>query len=155
MAASGKAAEHSLARIWSDTVFKIAAAAASRTTCSKVARPCRLLDRDPQLEAVLAKPLVSVEEKRQLIEKGFRGKGRATCSSIRCRSSAARAGWACCGIAVTFRDTWMESKNQVESRSPAPCLSPGLRQSLVAAASRFAGKEAQLTERSIRSSSAA
>jgi F-type H+-transporting ATPase subunit delta len=149
MAASGKAAEHSLARIWSDAVFKIAA---SRGVEDGVLEEWRglveLLDRNPQLEAVLASPLVSIEEKRRLIEKGFRGKASDLfVDTLQVLGSKGRLGLLR-PVAVAFREAWMANKNQVEvTVTSAVPLSPELRQSLVSAASRFAGKQAQLTEK--------
>jgi F-type H+-transporting ATPase subunit delta len=148
MAASGKAGEHSLARIWSDAVFKIAA---SRGVQDDVLEEWRglveLLDRDPQLEAVLASPLVAGEEKRRLIEKGFRGRASDLfVDTLQVLGSKGRLGLLR-PVAVAYRDAWMENRNQVEVNvTSAVPLSPELRQSLVSAASRFTGKEAQLVE---------
>lgn len=149
MAASGKAAEHSLARIWCDAVFKIAARQGVEDAVLEEWRGLvELLDRDPQLEAVLASPLVSIEEKRQLIETGFRGKASDLfVDTLQVLGSKSRLGLLR-PVAVAFREAWMASKKQVEvSVTSAVPLSPELRQSLVAAASRFAGRQAQLTEK--------
>lgn len=149
MATSGRAAEHSLARIWSDAVFKIAA---SRSVEESLLEEWRglveLLDRDPQLESVLASPLVSLEEKRRLVEKAFRGKASDLfVDTLQVMGSKGRLGLLR-PVAAAFRDAWMESRNQVEvSVTSAVPLSPEARQRLVAAASRFAGKSALLSER--------
>jgi F-type H+-transporting ATPase subunit delta len=147
--ASSKAAEQSLARVWSDAVFSLAA---SRGVEDGVLEEWRglveLLDRDSGLEAVLASPLVNNEEKRLLIEKGFRGKASDLfVDSLQVLRSKDRLGLLRF-IAIAFREAWMASKNQVGvSVTSAVPLTPELRQSLVAAASKFAGREAQLVEK--------
>jgi F-type H+-transporting ATPase subunit delta len=149
MAASGKAAEHSLARIWSDAVFRLAASRGVETDLLEEWRGLvELLDRDPQLEAVMASPLVGSEEKRSLIEKGFRGKASDLfVDALQVLRSKGRLGLLR-PLALAYNDAWMESKNQVEvSVTSAVPLSPELRQSLAGAASRFAGREAQIIEK--------
>lgn len=147
--AGNQAEERSLARVWSDAVFHLAA---SRGVEDDVLEEWRglveLLDRHKGLEAVLASPLVKTEEKRQLIEKGFRGKASDLfVDTLQVLRSKGRLGLVRF-VALAFHDTWMASKNQVEVRvTSAVPLSPELRQSLVAAAGKFAGREAQLVEK--------
>ncbi len=147
--AGNQAEERSLARVWSDAVFSLAA---SRGVEDDVLEEWRglveLLDRHKGLEAVLASPLVKTEEKRQLIEKGFRGKASDLfVDTLQVLRSKGRLGLVRF-VALAFHDTWMASKNQVEVRvTSAVPLSPELRQSLVAAAGKFAGREAQLVEK--------
>jgi F-type H+-transporting ATPase subunit delta len=147
--AGNQAEERSLARVWSDAVFSLAA---SRGVEDDVLEEWRglveLLDRHQGLEAVLASPLVKTEEKRQLIEKGFRGKASDLfVDTLQVLRSKGRLGLVRF-VALAFHDTWMASKNQVEVRvTSAVPLSPELRQSLVAAAGKFAGREAQLVEK--------
>lgn len=147
--ASSKAGEHSLARIWSDAVFSLAAMRGLEDGLLEEWRGLiELIDRDKGLEAVLASPLVNSEEKRQLIENGFRGKASDLfVDTLQVLRSKGRLGLVRF-VAVAFRDAWMASKNQVEVRvTSAVPLSPELRASLVAAASRFAGRQAQLVEK--------
>ena len=83
--ASSQAEDQSLARVWCDAIFRLAA---SRGVVDAMLEEWRglveLADRDKDLKAVLSSPLVKDEDKRQLIEKCFRGR-RATCSSTRSR----------------------------------------------------------------------
>jgi F-type H+-transporting ATPase subunit delta len=149
MAASDKAGERSLARIWSEAVFQLARNRGVEDDLLEEWRGLvELLDRDPRLKEVFGSPLVSVEEKRQLIEKAFRGK--ASDLFVDTLQVLGRKGRLALvrPVAAAFRDAWMASKNQVEvTVTSAVPLSPELRQSLQAAASRFAGQEAQLTEK--------
>ncbi len=147
--AGSQAEEQSLARVWSDAVFGLAASRGVEDAMLEEWRGLvELLDRDKDLKAVMASPLVNNEEKRQLIEKSFRGKASDLfVDTLQVMRSKGRLGLVRF-VAVAFHDTWMESKNQVEVRvTSAVPLSVELRQSLVAAASRFAGKEALLVER--------
>lgn len=147
--ASTKADEQALARVWSDAVFSLAA---SRGVEDGVLEEWRglveLLDRDSALEAVLASPLVNNEEKRQLLEKGFRGKASDLfVDTLQVLRSKGRLGLLRF-VAAAFHDTWMASKNQVEVRvTSAVPLTPELRQSLASAASKFSGREAHLDEK--------
>ncbi|MEO7794810.1 MAG: ATP synthase F1 subunit delta [Thermoanaerobaculia bacterium] len=148
MAASDKAGEQSLARIWNDAVFQLAS---SRGVEDDVLEEWRglveLLDRDPGLKAVFGSPLVTVAQKRQIIEKSFRGKASDLfVDTLQVLGSKGRLGLVR-PLAAAFEQAWMASKNQVEVfvTSAIP-LSPELRQSIVAATGRFAGKEAQLRE---------
>ena len=146
--AGNQAEEQSLARVWSDAVFSLAASRGVEDGMLEEWRGVvELLDRDKDLAAVLASPLVKNEEKRQLIEKSFRGKASDLfVDSLQVMRSKGRLGLVRF-VAAAFHDTWMASKNQVEVRvTSAVPLSPELRQSLVAAASKFAGREAQLVE---------
>ena len=147
--ASSKAEDRALARVWSDAVFGLAA---SRGVEGDVLEEWRglveLLDRDSSLEAVLASPLVNSEEKRQLLEKGFRGKASDLfVDTLQVLRSKGRLGLMRF-VAVAFHDSWMTSKNQVEVRvTSAVPLSPELRESLVSAAGQFSGREAHLVEK--------
>ncbi|MEO8276118.1 MAG: ATP synthase F1 subunit delta [Thermoanaerobaculia bacterium] len=149
MAGSSKAGERSLARVWSDAVFRLAA---SRGVEDAVLEEWRglveLLDRDRAIEGVLASPLVNSEEKRRLIENGFRGKASDLfVDTLQVMRSKGRL-FLIRAVAEAFRDAWMENKNQVEVNvTSAVALTPELRANLVTAASRFAGKQAQLVER--------
>ena len=149
MAASGKAGERALARVWSDAVFKLAKGGGVEDALLEEWRgTVELLDRDPRFEALLASPLVSGEEKRRLIEKSFRGKASDLfVDTLQVLGSKGRLGLVR-SVADAFHGAWMESKGQVEVQvTTAVPLSPELRQSLVAAASRYAGKAAQLVEK--------
>ena len=146
--ASSQAEEQSLARVWSDAVFNLAA---SRGVEDGMLEEWRglvdLLDRDKDLKAVLVSPLVKNEEKRRLIENCFRGKASDLfVDSLQVMRSKGRLGLARF-VATAFHDTWMAAKNQVEVQvTSAVPLSPELRRSLAAAASKFAGRDAQLVE---------
>ena len=147
--ASSQAEEHSLARVWSDAVFGLAASRGVEDGLLEEWRGLvELLDRDKLLEAVMASPLVNNEEKRQLIERGFRGKASDLfVDTLQVLRSKGRLGLLRF-IAIAFHEAWMASKNQVEVRvTSAVPLSPELRQSLLAAAGKFAGREAQLVEK--------
>ena len=147
--ASSQAEEQSLARVWSDAVFSLAASRGVEDAMLEEWRGLvELLDRDKDLKAVMASPLVKNEEKRQLIEKSFRGKASDLfVDSLQVMRSKGRLGLVRF-VAAAFHDTWMTSKNQVEVRvTSAVPLSPELRQNLVAAAGKFAGRSAQLVEK--------
>ncbi|MEO8196469.1 MAG: ATP synthase F1 subunit delta [Thermoanaerobaculia bacterium] len=147
--ASSQAEEQSLARVWSDAVFSLARSRGVEDSMLEEWRGLvELLERDKDLKAVMASPLVNNEEKRQLIEKGFRGKASDLfVDALQVMRSKGRLGLAGF-VAVAFHDAWMAAKNQVEVRvTSAVALSPELRQSLAAAASKFAGREAQLVEK--------
>lgn len=149
MASSGRAGERSLARVWSDAAFRLAASQGAEDAVLEEWRGLvELLDRDPQLEAVLSSPLVTSEEKRRLIEKGFRGQASDLfVDTLQVLGRKGRLGLLR-PVADAFREAWMVSKRQVEvSVTSAVPLTPELRQSLIRAASRFTGKEAQLEER--------
>jgi F-type H+-transporting ATPase subunit delta len=147
--AGSQAEEQSLARVWSDAVFGLAAGRGVEDGILEEWRGLvELLDRDKHLEAVMASPLVNNEEKRQLIEKGFRGRASDLfVDTLQVLRSKGRLGLLRF-IATAFHEAWMASKNRVEVRvTSAVPLSPELRQSLVAAASKFAGREAELVEK--------
>src|SRR6188508_735278 len=116
MAASGRAAERTLAETWCAAIFRIAA---SRGVEDELLEEWQgvveMLDRDPQLEAVLASPLVTIEEKRQLIEKSFRGRASDLfVDSLQVLRSKGRLGLLR-AVATAFRSSWMASKNLVEA----------------------------------------
>ena len=147
--ASSKAEEQSLARVWSDAAFSLAASRGVEDGMLEEWRGLvELLDRDKGLEAVLASPLVNNEEKRLLIEKGFRGKASDLfVDTLQVLRSKGRLGLVRF-VAVAFYEAWMASKNRVEVRvTSAVPLSPELRLSLVTAASKFSGREAHLVEK--------
>ena len=147
--ASSQAEEQSLARVWSDAVFSLAASRGVEDSLLEEWQGLvELLDRDADLKAVMVSPLVKNEEKRQLIEKSFRGRASDLfVDSLQVMRSKGRLGLVRY-VAEAFHDTWMESKNQVEVRvTSAVPLKPELRQSLIAAASKFAGRTALLVEK--------
>jgi F-type H+-transporting ATPase subunit delta len=148
MAASGRAAERALAEIWSDAAFRLAEATG---VAGDVLEEWRglvgLLDGNPQLEAVLASPLVSGEEKRALIEKAFRGKASDLfVDTLQVLRSKERLGLVR-QVARAFQETWMASQNRVEAHvTSAVALSPEIRQELTGVLSRLTGKTAELVE---------
>lgn len=147
--ARSQAEEQSLARVWSDAVFNLATSRGVEDSMLEEWRGLvELLDRDKDLKAVMASPLVKNEEKRQLIERSFRGKASDLfVDTLQVMRSKGRLGLVRF-VAAAFHDTWMAAKNQVEVRvTSAVPLSPELRQSLIAAASKFAGRDAQLVEK--------
>ncbi len=147
--ASSKAEDRALARVWSDAVFGLAASRGVEDGMLEEWRGLvELLDRDLGLEAVLASPLVNSEEKRQLLEKGFRGRASDLfVDTLQVLRGKGRLGLLRF-VAVAFHDAWMASKNQVEVRvTSAVPLTPELRESLVSAASGFSGREAHLVEK--------
>jgi F-type H+-transporting ATPase subunit delta len=146
--ASSQAEDQSLARVWSDAVFSLAVRGGVEDDMLEEWRGLvELLDRDKDLKAVMASPLVNDEEKRLLIEKSFRGKASdLLVDTLQVMRSKGRLGLVRF-VAAAFRDAWMAEKNQVEVQvTSAVPLSPELRQSVASAASRFAGKEALLVE---------
>ncbi len=147
--AGSQAEEQSLARVWSDAVFHLAASRGVEDSMLEEWRGLvELLDRDKDVKAVMVSPLVKNEEKRHLIEKSFRGKASDLfVDTLQVMRSKGRLGLVRF-VAAAFQDTWMAAKNQIEVRvTSAVPLSAELRQSLAAAASRFAGKEALLVEK--------
>ena len=147
--ASSQAEDQSLARVWCDAVFDLAASRGVEDSMLEEWRGLvELADRDKDLKEVLASPLVKDEEKRQLIEKCFRGKASDLfVDTLQVMRSKGRLGLVRF-VAAAFHDTWLTTKNQVEVKvTSAVPLSAELRQSLVAAAGRFAGKEALLVEK--------
>ena len=147
--AGSQAEDQSLARVWCDAIFSLAA---SRGVVDAMLEEWRglveLADRDKDLKEVLASPLVKDEDKRQLIEKCFRGQASDLfVDTLQVMRSKGRLGLVRF-VAAAFNDTWMATKNQVEVQvTSAVPPSRELRGSLVAAASRFAGKEALLVEK--------
>ena len=148
MPSSGRAEERALAETWCDAVFRIAA---SRGVEDELLEEWRgiveLLDRDAQLEAVLVSPLVTSEEKRQIIEKSFRGKASdILVDTLQVLRGKGRLGLLR-ALASAFERAWMESKNLVEAHvTSAVPLSPEIRQELKAVLSSLTQKEAQLVE---------
>ena len=147
--ASSQAEDQSLARVWCDAVFDLAASRGVEDSMLEEWRGLvELADRDKDLKEVLGSPLVKDEEKRQLIEKCFRGKASDLfVDTLQVMRSKGRLGLVRF-VAAAFHDTWLTTKNQVEVKvTSAVPLSAELRQSLVAAAGRFAGKQALLVEK--------
>lgn len=148
MAASGRAGERALASTWCDAVFGIAASrGVEDELLAEWQGVVELLDRDPQLEAVLVSPLVTLEEKRQLIEKGFRGRASdLLVDTLQVLRSKGRLGLVR-ELALAFHAAWMESKGRVEAHvTSAVPLSAEIRHDLTAVVSRLTQKEAQLVE---------
>lgn len=148
MAASGRAEERALAGTWCDAIFRIAASRGVEDALLEEWRGLvELLDRDPQLESVLVSPLVTIEEKRQLIENGFRGRASdLLVDTLQVLRGKDRLGLLR-SLAAAFQDAWMESKGKVEAHvTSAVPLSPEQRQELATVVSRLTRKEAHLNE---------
>ena len=148
MASSGRAAERALSETWSDAVFRIAAGRGVEDELLEEWRGIvALLDRDPGLESVLSSPLVSGEEKRQLIEKAFRGKASDLfVDTLQVLNGKGRLGLVRT-VAQAFHASWMESKGRVEAHvTSAVPLSPEIRRDLTAVLDRLTRKETQLVE---------
>jgi F-type H+-transporting ATPase subunit delta len=148
VAASGRAAERTLAETWCEAVFRIAAGRGVEDELLEEWRGIvALLDRDPQLESVFTSPLVSGEEKRQLIEKGFRGKASDLfVDTLQVLRGKGRLGLVR-SVAQAFHAAWMERKGLVEAHvTSAVPLSPELRQDLTKVLNGLTRKETQLVE---------
>jgi F-type H+-transporting ATPase subunit delta len=148
MATSGKAEERALAEIWCDAVFRIAKGRGVEGELLEEWRGLvELLDGNPQLEAVLASPLVSGDEKRGLIEKLFRGKASDLfVDTLQVLRGKERLGLLR-DVARALQESWMASQNRVEARvTSAVPLSPEIRQELAGVLSGLTGKTAELVE---------
>jgi F-type H+-transporting ATPase subunit delta len=138
-----------LVRVWTDAIFGLAeSAGAADAMLEEWNGVVELLDRQPDLESIFASPLVELEEKRVLLEKGFRGKASdLLVDSLQVLRSKGRLGLVR-AVAEAFRTTWLERRGQIEVEvtSAAP-LSPEQHQAVAGVASRFTGRTAILIEK--------
>ena len=119
--ASSQAEEQSLARVWSDAVFSLAASRGVEDSMLEEWRGLvELLDRDKDWKAVMAGPLVKNEEKRQLIERSFRGKASDLfVDTLQVMRSKGR----CASSRPPFMTPGWRRRTRSRCGSPAPCRS--------------------------------
>lgn len=149
MSTGGRIDQHALADVWCDAVFRIAASrGVEDEMLAEWQGLVELLDRDRELERVLVSPLVSGEEKRRLIENGFRGKASDLfVDTLQVLRSKDRLGLVR-SLARAFRDAWMVKKGRVEAHvTSAVPLSPEVRRDLNGVLNRLTSRETELVEK--------
>jgi len=106
-----------------------------------------LLDQNPILETFLGSPLVSEAERRQVLEKSFRGQASDLfVDSLQVVNRKGRSGLLR-AIAASYRDELRGLRGQVEARvRTALPLSESVRAQVTEAIRRFTGKEPLLVE---------
>ena len=140
-----------LVRVWSDAIFTLAEKQPAGNAADEMLAEwnglVELFDRQPGLETLFASPLVSFDEKRELVEKAFRGKASdLLVDALQVMRSKGRL-WLVRAVAEAFRKTWLERRGQIEVEvTSAVTLSPEQRQSITAAAAKFTGRQAILVE---------
>ncbi|MGE0638826.1 MAG: ATP synthase F1 subunit delta [Thermoanaerobaculia bacterium] len=146
--AGSDAQNPALVRVWSDAVFALAEKqGVADDLLAEWTSLVDLFDAQPGLETLLASPLVGDDEKKELLERLFRGKASdLLLDSLQVMRSKGRLGIVR-AVARTFRDTWLEKRQQIEVRvTSARALTPEQRQAVGGAASKFTGRQAILIE---------
>jgi len=146
--ASGIEQQAAVARIWSDSLAKLAAAAGREDeVLAELESLVELLDRKPEFESLLASPIVDREAKRRLLESLLRGKASDLLVDAlqvmrrKGRLELLRA------LAAAYREEWLRRRHRVEVRivSAVP-LDETLRADLKRAAAQRTGREPILVE---------
>jgi F-type H+-transporting ATPase subunit delta len=138
-----------LARLWSDALSALAAEAGREDELlAELEELVDLLDRQPELERLLANPLVDDQAKRQLVERAFRE--RASDLLVDTLQVMRRKGRLDLvrALAVAYRRDWMRRRNRIEVRvaSPVP-LGEELRTELRLALAERTNRHPVLVER--------
>jgi len=146
--ASGIEQQAAVAKIWSESLAKLAVAAGREDELlAELEELIELLDRQPDFESLLSSPIVDREAKRRLLESLLRGKASDllvdTLQVMRRkgRLDLLRA------LAAAYREDWLRRRDRVEVRvvSAVP-LDDALRVALRDAAARRTGREPILVE---------
>jgi F-type H+-transporting ATPase subunit delta len=147
--ARGGAKDPAIVHVWTDAIFGLAEKnGVADEMLEEWNGIVGLLDREPAIELVFASPLVDDDEKKALVEKAFRGKASdLLVDTLQVMRSKGRLGLAR-AVAASYRYAWLEKRGQVEVEvTSAAALTPEQRQSVGAAASKFAGRDAILIEK--------
>jgi F-type H+-transporting ATPase subunit delta len=138
--------ESALARVYAEALVK-AAAGAPAALDDELAGLVALLDRAPELEPVLANPLVDGEHKRRLLERLLRGGATdLLVDALQVMRSKGRLG-ILRAVAAELHELRVAQEGRIEVRvASAVPLGPALRAELEAAAAARTGKRPVLIE---------
>jgi F-type H+-transporting ATPase subunit delta len=146
--AGGIERQAGVAAVWADAVVRLAAEAGDEDELlAELDGLVALLDREPELEALLASPIVDDEAKRGLVERALRG--RASDLLVDALQVMRRKGRLelVRALARAYRVEWLRRRDRVEVEvASAVPLSDELREEVRRAAARRAGREPLLVE---------
>lgn len=138
-----------VARVWSDALIALAAAAQREDdVLEELDELVALLDGNADLDRLLGSPLVDDEAKRALLEKALRGRASdLLVDALQVLRRKGRLGLVR-AVARSFREEWMRRRNRVEVRvTSAIALTDELRQEVRLAAAERTNQHPVLVER--------
>lgn len=147
--AGGIERQAGVAAVWADAVVRLAAETGREDELrAELEGLVALLDREGDLEALLASPIVDDEAKRQLLERALRG--RASDLLVDALQVMRRKGRLDLlrAVASAYRTEWLRRRNRVEVQvTSAVPLDETLREEVRRAAARRSGREPVLVEK--------
>jgi F-type H+-transporting ATPase subunit delta len=140
--------EIAVARIYARSAFALAEEQdATESLLNELEELVKQFDREPALERFLSSPLVESGERQQMLDRLFAGRmSEIFLDTLQVMNRKRRSGLVR-ALAEAYRQEFEERTGKVTvSVRTAVALTEGLRQQLLAATSRFTGREASLTE---------
>jgi F-type H+-transporting ATPase subunit delta len=147
--ATDRSQQAAVARVWADSIVALAAAEKREDELlEELTSLVELLDRDADLDRLLASPLVDDEAKRALLERALRGRASdLLIDTLQVLRRKGRLGLVR-AVAVAYREEWMRRRNRVEVRvTSAVPLSDDVRQEIRLAAAERTNQHPVLVER--------
>ena len=147
--ATDRSQQAAVARVWADAIFTLAAAAQREDELlDELAALADLLDREGDLDRMLATPLVDDESKRALLEKALRGNASdILVDALQVLRRKGRLGLLR-AVAAAYREEWMRRRNRIEVKiTSAVALSDDVRQEIRLAAAERTNQHPVLIER--------
>lgn len=146
--AGGTERQAGVAAVWASAIVALAAEAGREDEVrDELDGLVALLDRDPDVEALLASPIVADETKRRLLERALRG--RTSDLLVDALQVMRRKGRLDLlrAVAAAYRAEWLRRRHRVEVRvASAVPLGDELREEVRRAAARRSGREPVLVE---------
>jgi len=140
--------EIAVARIYARSAFGLAEMqGATQGLQDELEELVTQLDREPALERFLSSPLVEAGERRQMLDRLFKGRmSEVLLDTLQVMNKKGRSGLAR-ALAEAYRQEFEDRTGRVTvSVRTAVALTEDLRQQLLEATSRFTGREASLME---------
>ena len=140
--------EIAVARVYARSAFALAEEqGATESLQNELEELVKLLDREPGLERFLSSPLVETGERQQMLDRLFEGQmSEVLLDTLQVMNRKGRSGLVR-ALAEAYRQEFEDRTGRVRvSVRTAVALTEALRQQLVAATSRFTGREASLIE---------
>jgi F-type H+-transporting ATPase subunit delta len=140
--------EIAVARIYARSAFDLAERQGAEASLQEELQELvEQLDKEPAFENFLSSPLVEVGERRQMLDRLFKGRMSDTLlNTLQVMNRKGRSGLVR-ALAEAYRQEFEERTGRITvSVRTAVALSESLRQSLLEATSRLTGREASLQE---------
>jgi len=147
--ATDRSQQAAVAHVWADALFTLAAADKREDELlDELTAFGELLDRERDLDKMLATPLIDDEAKRALLEKALRGNASdILVDALQVLRRKRRLGLVR-AVAAAYLEEWMRHRNRIEVRvTTAVALSDDMRQEIRLAAAERTNQHPVLVER--------